>query len=339
MSKPGKRYDVFINYNSRDKLAVDVLAARLERQGIQCFRDVWSTVPGRGVVPQLLEGIEASSVFVVFVGRHAVGPWQAREVVSALEERVRGNCIIPVFFPALPQGVREELVDFLKSSTHVLFSHHLDEELPFEQLMLAIKGELRKREPDRAFLESPGEAPRRELKNPYKGLNKFLEKDSAYFFGRQKATREVIEDIERAASRPGSVRLFVLTGVSGCGKSSLARAGIIAGLKKKWGEAWRYATVGTPGREPLYELALQMPGEATFEEALRQDKRALDAYISRLMPDAEGGKFVLLMDQFEEVFTLCQDDKQRRALVNKRWKRRHATARPICAGKATYLPW
>ena len=316
MTKPEKRYDVFINYNSRDKLAVDVLAARLERQGIQCFRDVWDMVPGRGVVPQLLNGIEVSHVVVAFIGRHALGPWQAREVLSALEERVKGKHVLPVFFPAFPSKEREKLAAFLQSPTQVLFSHHLDEVLPFEQLLKAIQGELRKQEPQRLFPEEGGGAPRRELQNPYKGLSKFLERDSAYFFGRKRVTDDIIADIEGALSTREGVRLFVLTGASGSGKSSLARAGLMASLKKRWGEAWRYATVGNPGREPLYELALQLSDEATFEEALLRDLRTLDRHIARQMSDAEGGKFVLLIDQFEEVFTLCQEAKQRRAFID-----------------------
>jgi len=311
-----KRYDIFINYNSRDALAVEVLVGRLESQGLQCFRDVWETVPGRGVVPQLLEGLVRSRVVVVFIGRQAIGPWQAREVLSALQERLEGKCLLPVFFPGFPPEEREKLSEFLKSPTQVLFRQHLDEKLPFEQLLKAIEGELKKQTPGRVFVESQRELPRRELKNPYKGLNKFLEKDSDCFFGRQKATREIIEDIERAATSPERVRLFILTGVSGSGKSSLARAGVMAGLRKKWGEEWQYATVGNPGREPLYELALQMPSAEKFEEALLGDKRALDKHICKRMPDTEDGKFVLLIDQFEEIFTLCREDKQRRALLN-----------------------
>ena len=313
-----KTFDAFINYNSRDRHAVDVLEARLKTQGLQCFRDVWHTVPGRGVTSQLLEGIEGSSLFIACIGQHAVGPWQAKEMVSALEERLKGHCVIPVFFPGVPPEAREALVEFLQSKTHVLFENHLDEKAPFKQLMGAIKGELKKQVSDRAFPESPDEAPRRELQNPYKGLEKFYEEDSAHFFGRQKATREILEDIKKAVSTPERVRLFILTGVSGWGKSSLARAGVMAGLKEAWGDTWRYATVDCPGDSPLHALATKMAGDAwpTFEEALLQDKRVLDSKMSQSIPDGTSGKFVLLVDQFEELFTLCQDERQRRAFMD-----------------------
>ena len=318
VTKPTKKYDAFINYNSRDKHSVDVLEARLKTQGIHCFRDVWHTVPGRGVTSQLLEGIQESSLFIACIGPHSVGPWQAKEMVSALEERLKGHEVIPVFFPGLSPEAREALVEFLQSKTYVLFENHLDEKGPFKQLMRALQGALKKAEPDRAFPESPDEAPRRELQNPYKGLEKFYEEDSARFFGRQKATREILEDIKQAVSTPERVRLFILTGVSGWGKSSLARAGVMAGLKEAWGDTWRYATMDCPGDSPLHALATKMAGDAwqSFEEALQQDKRVLDSKMSQSIPDGSDGKFVLLVDQFEELFTLCQDEKQRRAFMD-----------------------
>jgi len=317
MAKPGKKYDVFINYNSLDELAVDVLVARLETQGIICFRDKWETVPGRGAVLQLVEGIKASGVFIVFVGRHATGPWQAREIVTALEERMRGHYIIPVFFPELPQKERKNLVDFLQSPTSVSFHDHLDESPPFRQLLGAIKGELSKKEPDRRFPENADDAPRRrDLKNPYKGLEAFHEEDHVDFFGRRRTTKEIIDDIEKVVSTRESVRLFVLTGVSGCGKSSLARAGVMAELSEKWGKKSRYATVGSPGKDPLYELATLISDEETFEAELLKDKRALDRQISHIVLSERARKFVLLIDQFEEVFTLCQDTERRRAFID-----------------------
>ena len=318
MTKPNGKYDVFVSFNSRDSFSVALLMDRLESRGINCCREAWDAVPGKGAVSQLVEGIEASSVFIAFVGRYATGPWQDREIVTALQKRLKegGYYIIPVFFPALPREEREKLVDFLKSPTFVTFNNHLDEKNPFERLLGAIKGELKKKEPDREFLERPDDVLRRELENPYKGLSLFLEKDHERFFGRQDATREIIENIEKALSTREKVRLFVLTGASGCGKSSLARAGVMAGLREKWGAEWRYVTVSYPGKDPLYELATQIQGDVGFEAELLKDKRALDRQISQAMPDAEAGKFILLVDQFEEVFTRCQNEKQRGAFID-----------------------
>jgi len=53
-----------------------------------------------------------------------------------------------------------------------------------------------------------------------------------------------------------------------------------------------------------------------FEAELRKSKRALDTLISQIIPGEEAGKFVLLIDQFEEVFTLCKDDTERRAFID-----------------------
>ena len=326
MPEPEKKHDVFVSYNSRDRLAVNVLVARMHNRGIRCFFDTWDMLPGKGAVPQLVEGIEGSGIFIVFIGKHATGPWQDREIVTALIERMKDACsIIPIFFPELPPEESEKLVDFLKSPSFISFDHHLDEKPPLNKLLRIIQGELNKHNPDRKFPEKDvGDPPRRELENPYKGLEAFLEKDHESFCGRQQATREIIGDIEKTIAARENVRLFALTGVSGCGKSSLARAGVMVGLREKWGDdRWRYVTVSHPGQEPLENLANQMAAAAggridedKFKEKLLNNKKALHRQISQIIPDSEAGKFVLLIDQFEEVFTLCQDAKQRRAFVD-----------------------
>ena len=316
-----KKYDVFINYNFKDVLAVDVLEARLKAHGIRCWRDEWEMLAGDDIVTSLREGIEESSIVIVFVGRNSLGPWQKREIVSAqVEQRIQKNKqLIPVFFPGPSKEEREKLADFLKTPLGVVFGH-LDEKAPFEKLLKSIQGKLLAQEPGREFLACDDSAlPRRELQNPYKGLSKFLEGDEETFFGREQATEVLMEKMERALSTPEKARLFVLTGASGCGKSSLARAGLMAGLKRKWGDTWCYATVDHPGNNPLNELATKLSGETRlpFEAELHADFRALDSKMSQCILDGSDGKFVLLVDQFEEVFTLCENaDKGRSFMAN-----------------------
>ena len=75
--------------------------------------------------------------------------------------------------------------------------------------------------------------------SPYRGLAAMEEKDSDYFFGRERETVEVLYALAAAPDR-----LPVLIGNSGVGKSSLAQAGVLAALKR---QAWPERPRSPPG--------------------------------------------------------------------------------------------
>src|SRR5262249_59722022 len=96
--------------------------------------------------------------------------------------------------------------------------------------------------------------------SPYRGLAAFQEQDAGLFFGRDAATSQVLERMSRLVAGGG---LLVVSGVSGAGKSSLLRAGVLpqvraAGLAAAAGAASWPRVVLTPTRAPLDELALRV---------------------------------------------------------------------------------
>src|ERR1044071_9818478 len=96
--------------------------------------------------------------------------------------------------------------------------------------------------------------------NPYPGLAPFEERDSAHFFGRD---QEIEQILDRLAYR----RLLAVIGVSGCGKSSLIRAGVIPvlrmGIAPDLPLRWRICTL-TPGPEPLQSLATALSAPSNW---------------------------------------------------------------------------
>ena len=131
--------------------------------------------------------------------------------------------------------------------------------------------------------------------NPYKGLRSFSEDDSDLYFGREALVAEVREKL---ATGPGFVSIV---GPSGSGKSSAAQAGLIPGLRAD-GET---VVVFQPGSRPLWELAgaLDRAGFGTRAGLLRRfesDSSSLGALVTRPL--------VLIVDQFEEIFTLGEPD-------------------------------
>ena len=113
--------------------------------------------------------------------------------------------------------------------------------------------------------------------SPYRGLNAFDEQDAAFFYGREEAATQLLDRMSRMAAGPG---LLVVSGVSGAGKSSLLRAGVLprlrgARLASAPGSASWPCLVFTPTRAPLDELALRVAVLAGADAAVV--RRGLDA--------------------------------------------------------------
>ncbi|MGW1712512.1 nSTAND1 domain-containing NTPase [Streptomyces sp. NPDC002156] len=144
---------------------------------------------------------------------------------------------------------------------------------------------------------------------PYAGLRSFREEDSEWFFGRERLLEELVGRLERQ-------RFVVVIGASGSGKSSLLRAGLVPRLEAA---AATTVVVLTPGARPLEECAVRlgvmaglMPG-ALYGE-LRENPENLGRLVRQITaprPGAADGELVLVVDQFEETFTLCQDVAER----------------------------
>ena len=150
---------------------------------------------------------------------------------------------------------------------------------------------------------------------PYVGLETFRDLHHHLFFGRRRLVDELVNKLK-------TDRLLAVLGASGSGKSSVVRAGLIPALENgAWpgSENWFYFTPLVPGSHPLSNLArLTLPPDV--DEARVQSEadryRADSGHLARLIAERSGGSIVLVVDQFEEAFTLCHDDGERQAFVN-----------------------
>ena len=146
--------------------------------------------------------------------------------------------------------------------------------------------------------------------NPYKGLRAFEEGDAADFFGREELIGQLVE-------RLGETRFLAVVGPSGSGKSSVVRAGLLPAIRRgaiAGSDRWVIADM-FPGPRPLdgLEAALlrTVPDPpASLLEQLARDEHGLHAALLRLLP-SDGSELVLVVDQFEEVFTLVEDEAVR----------------------------
>ena len=157
----------------------------------------------------------------------------------------------------------------------------------------------------------PVPAARAEMLNPYKGLRPFLEADANDFFGREAFVDRVVDRLREEGE--GS-RFLAVVGPSGCGKSSLVRAGLIPAVRRGAlpGSGRWFVVEMHPGAEPFKKLEaalLRIAVKPPAELGERLEWGNAGRLIKEMLPaDSE---FLLVIDQFEELFTLADDELQR----------------------------
>ncbi|MGW5215293.1 nSTAND1 domain-containing NTPase [Streptomyces sp. NPDC004051] len=145
-----------------------------------------------------------------------------------------------------------------------------------------------------AVEESAGDGSRDDDESlaPYRGLARFETGDSGLFFGREQLTADLVDLLRRR-------RFAAVFGPSGSGKSSLLRAGLLPVLRRTQEPGLRPAAIRilTPGERPARThaplLAPAVPGDGSA-----------------------GADTFVIVDQFEEVFTLCHDAAERARFID-----------------------
>lgn len=173
---------------------------------------------------------------------------------------------------------------------------------------------------------------------PYRGLAAFEPEDAGVFFGRDALIKRLWESYRAAYRDRQGPRMLTLLGPSGAGKSSLARAGLLPALQRQPipGPLPLRAVVLKPGEQPLDALTRALlqqaaappsPAAVPDIQAHRQLRQALRSPDERghfdglrlyadALPHSAAQPLLILVDQFEEVYTLCRDPADRDALVS-----------------------
>ena len=158
-----------------------------------------------------------------------------------------------------------------------------------------------------------------ETKNPYKGLRAFQQADAADFFGRNDMIARVMRRLQEPA--PQSNFLAVI-GPSGSGKSSLVKAGVLPALRSgriPGSDDWFYAEM-VPSQAPLEELSAALLSVSTADlpdmvDTLRNNADGLSLGVHQALPDKDS-KLVLMLDQFEELFTQVEQESERQQFLD-----------------------
>ena len=185
------------------------------------------------------------------------------------------------------------------------------------------------------ILQSVDSQPSTSLKslgaNPYKGLLAFHESDGHLYFGRSREIQSLWERfrvLHQSPESPETIRFLPIYGPSGSGKSSLARAGLLPALGRNPlpGRDRARVAVMVPGTHPLQGLATVMAriveNDCTpvrksreFAEELNIPDKSGDynglQRIASVLPDISTFPLIVLVDQFEETYSLCEDSEER----------------------------
>lgn len=158
---------------------------------------------------------------------------------------------------------------------------------------------------DRVLLHDPalvpiaqGEPPPSATRNPYKGLQPFGENDAQDFYGREALVERLVGSLEGG-------RLVALVGPSGSGKSSVVAAGLIPRLRDgavTGSDRWTIVPL-TLTTDPMGEV------RAAVTRATGTPPRE-----GRLVPATTAGRLVLVLDQFEQLFTAAEESRRNQFL-------------------------
>jgi class 3 adenylate cyclase/WD40 repeat protein len=287
------RHDVVLVHGPTEARSGRRLASRLGAMGL--------SVAAVGGGARAAHALALSRSACLVVGRGGLGPW-ARDPIEAARApgaRERGQRTVVCLLPGAPGPADPSLALLAGAEWVDLRSNGTGEEGASE---LARTLRPSSGTPDALASDRP----------PYRGLEAFDARDADLFVGRE-------PELQRILARLRDGRFVALVGASGSGKSSLIGAALLPALA---GDAlhgsgrWPVARL-TPGARPLGALGAalsRLPGARDAAAALH-DPAGLDRALAGAARAGGAERALLVIDQLEEVFTLCADEEERRVFL------------------------
>lgn len=240
-------------------------------------------------------------------------PFESAELLELLNKQISTE------LPPL-QAIRPELPDALnaplRQATLKNPSERYDNVLHFAEDFRAVVDSLRYGDGRSALGRQRGasiDIPA-DVFNPYKGLRPFKEGDAQDFYGREGLVYQLRQRMTEKAEHQ---RFLAVVGPSGSGKSSAVRAGLLASLRKDEAPSLPPLFIASiaPGTNPMRRLegaVLTVASRASEKLMNTLESDTFDLHEALEASLAEGSEMLLLVDQFEEAFTITNGETIRR---------------------------
>jgi hypothetical protein len=298
-------YAVFLSFNSEDRAAVEHLARYLaDKAKLRPWFDHWELIPGEPWVRNLERGLAASLTCAVFVGKSGEGPWQKREVETALRQQVNNADfrVIPVLLPDAPK--QPELPMFLSGNMWVDFRQKgLDDDDALWRLECGIRGVAPGRGRPTPSPNPSHQGRGNQIPPPLVGgvggggkiaLNPFGRKgritDPNDFFDRDDLFRQIVEEVNKGVN-------ISLVGESTVGKSSVLSMVCARGTDRKTLEVFE----NLKGFQFVYFTLEWIENEDEFYDALCDELGIESCRGYKLTRALKGKRYILCLDEIEKM--------------------------------------
>jgi KaiC/GvpD/RAD55 family RecA-like ATPase len=300
-----------VSYSAADRDTARAVEHFLELHGISTFFDRRNLTAGTLWFDELEEALRAAPGALVLIGSGGLGRFQKRELQFALMRQAEVEAtagaapfrVIPVL---LPPYSSDQIPGFAALNTWIEVA---DPSRPIELLQ--------------ALRAAHGTPLRRSAACPFRGLNSFREEDALLYFGRSAAAASL-------RTLLGQQMFVAVVGPSGSGKSSLVHSGLLPLLRAQRPPAptWEAVTFN-PGKRPFYNAASALAGlwlgehadvALRVSEADQIERQLLDggsqlvSYVHEAVRRIPTDRLLIIVDQFEELFTNSEGALQRRFL-------------------------
>ncbi len=342
-ARPGIAYspeafECLLTCRPEDEASVNELASRLTAAGLRLWPEV-GHISAAGVWPLGLDqALAASHTWLLCIGP---GMTDAPTLAGLPEPPTAGVTLILVLLPGARQGMRSRLPRWLQRLPWVEFHEGLDDKVALSRLVAAIKVAI----PPDALAQGKV----RDARCPYRGLQVFDEEHAEFFFGREADVGWLLEALRDSRflavvgpSGSGKSSLVRAGLIPALRRGDFQRRGdpFPEGDLGAWSpdptrlsgpnsteinsKDW-LIQVFQPGRRPLDSLAFALlkcnqgtlsQNLGTLVEELRADENGLGRLTQEILAHAtHTTHLALVVDQFEELFTLCEADAARRAFI------------------------
>jgi WD40 repeat protein/transcriptional regulator with XRE-family HTH domain/ABC-type dipeptide/oligopeptide/nickel transport system ATPase component len=310
---------VFLSYASTEQEFVDQLKLDLEKRGIAVWQNEEGKISSVDRKEDLRKIIQEVQVTILIASPDAR---EAHHVKQELEVAELCKCPVRVLWRAGER--RRDAIPPNQSAARFIDAVDVRDNTSYESVIEEFIDNL-------SLLFAPTEGtdtsrkPTFEPRNPYKGLQAFHEDEKDDFFGRDRLTDELADELEEILASGERARLLAVVGHSGSGKSSVVMAGLLPLLQRgelTESQEWIYLDPMTPGTDPIETLSLRLAKhlpERSIESICRDlatDKASGLHLLASTIAKQPARKVVLVVDQFEELFTQTTDEELRTQFIN-----------------------